>query len=321
VAEQIVVAALPSLEVMSDASFGRSVELLHELIVNNGERITHCMSRLPVLPEHEDLREINRIVENQRGSLSFSDRIDVIVDSLDHESIAVKGVSLRELIRLLQENRNEVTVMIEQDSARARQSMGRLIRSVLKCASDLVIVAMSLLYVIYRYLFCRCCAEEGTTKLSSRVQMRAADALANIGALDPHRISFDRREVDKVELHVRVLGRRLLCEHVVRVIRGTNDFKSLLNALYAAQEILRYFGCRSSDDAKVQAYGTMLPPKCNAMCRGMILRFSDGWYRDAERRIGLLAMAAARREKGHRTMPELKIRHHRIVAALLDTDH
>jgi len=53
----------------------------------------------------------------------------------------------------------------------------------------------------------------------------------------------------------------------------------------------------------------------------MILRFSDGWYRDAERRIGLLAMAAGRREKGDRTMPELKIRHHRIVAALLDTDH
>lgn len=250
VAEQIVVAVLPILEDASDTLFTRSVELLNELIVRNKEHVSDCMARFPVLPEHQDLQEINRIVENQRGTLSFEKRLSVIVESLTHDSVAVKQVTLRELIKLLQNTQTGINCILKKESDDADQTLGRLVGAVFKCAQMMLHAFKNndayFLNGEHQCIYSglsRCCAGEGNTTLSRRMQLTAADALAHISAIDPHRVVSSSKRVEPVEYHVPSLGRRLLCEHVLRIVRGRNDFDTLLNALYAAQEILKFFGC------------------------------------------------------------------------------
>lgn len=100
----------------------------------------------------------------------------------------------------------------------------------------------------------RCCAQEGRTVLSRRVQWRASDALAVLGALDPHRVSFPERSIESLEQSDHSFGQSLLANHIMRIIRGATDFMALQNAYYAAQEILRFYRCRPAEDNDLDTY-------------------------------------------------------------------
>jgi serine/threonine-protein kinase ATR len=89
----------------------------------------------------------------------------------------------------------------------------------------------------------RCCAGEGRTLLSRRVQRLAAQCLGELGAVDPGRIDMPVAPAEKLSSgNTAELARVLLRDHLARSVRGANDVDMLDAAALAVQEVLVHVG-------------------------------------------------------------------------------
>lgn len=131
VAEQIVVTILPQLEDDSKA-FAASAEILKDLVVNNKGLVKDELPRFPLLPEYPSLDGVNRTIERERGNISVPQRLELIISSLQHESLAVQSAVLQEVVRLPERHPKEWKRLLDMPNGEVHPVVGRLISCLLR---------------------------------------------------------------------------------------------------------------------------------------------------------------------------------------------
>ncbi|WOK94665.1 serine/threonine-protein kinase ATR isoform X1 [Canna indica] len=238
VISQVVAAFIPCLEECKEnpsAHLKKIVDILEDLVVENRLILKQHIKELPLLPSLPDLSEVNKVIQDARGSTSLQDQLQDAVDGLNHESLNVRYMMACELSKLLNLRREEVTSLFTDDSIVNLDVVSSLISSLLKG-----------------------CAEESRTAVGQWLKSVCADCLGSLGAVDPAKIKGISCERFKIECSDDDLIFELIHKHLARAFRAASDTIVQDSAALAIQELLKLAGCQASLSENVgnEALGT-----------------------------------------------------------------
>ncbi|KAK9112594.1 hypothetical protein Scep_020113 [Stephania cephalantha] len=232
VISQVFAALIPFLERQKEnPSFhlNKVVEILEELVVENRFLLEQHIRELPLLPSIPVLTEVNKVIQEARGSMTFKDRLLDVVDGLNHESLNVRYMVACELSKLLN-LRADVTAMITGETCSDLDVLSSLIMSLL-----------------------RGCSEESRTAVGQRLKLVCADCLGALGAVDPAKVKVNLCQRLKIECSDDDLIFELMHKHLARAFRAAPDMIVQDSAAVAIQELLKLAGCQASLDETVAA--------------------------------------------------------------------
>ncbi|RRT68072.1 hypothetical protein B296_00005474 [Ensete ventricosum] len=223
---QIVAAFIPCLERCKEnpsINLKKIVSILEDLVVENRLLLRQHIRELPLLPSIPGLSEVNKVIQEARGSTSLHDQLQDAVDGLNHESLNVRYMMACELSKLLILRREEVTALIADESIVDLDVISSLISSLL-----------------------RGCAEESRTAVGQRLKLVCADCLGALGAVDPAKFKGIASERFKIECSDDDLIFELIHKHLARAFRSASDTIVQDSAALAIQELLKLAGCQAS---------------------------------------------------------------------------
>ncbi|CAL9149410.1 serine/threonine-protein kinase ATR isoform X2 [Musa acuminata AAA Group] len=226
VISQIVAAFIPCLERCKEnpsINLKKIVCILEDLVVENRLLLRQHIRELPLLPTIPALSEVNKVIQEARGSTSLHDQLQDAVDGLNHESLNVRYMMACELSKLLILRREEVTALIADESIVDLDVISSLISSLL-----------------------RGCAEESRTAVGQRLKLVCADCLGALGAVDPAKFKGIASERFKIECSDDDLIFELIHKHLARTFRSASDTIVQDSAALAIQELLKLAGCQAS---------------------------------------------------------------------------
>ncbi|XP_068639721.1 serine/threonine-protein kinase ATR [Aristolochia californica] len=231
VISQVVASLIPCLERYKENSslhLEKVVYILEELVVQNRLQLKDLISELPLLPSIPSLVEVNKVIQEARGSLTLRDQLRYAVDGLNHESLNVRYMVACELSKLLNLRREEVASLIAAE-----------------VVSDLDVVSTLITPLL------RGCAEESRTQVGQRLKLVCADCLGALGAVDPAKIKVVSCQRFKIQCSDDDLIFELIHKHLARAFRAASDAIVQDCAALAIQELLKVAGCQASLDTNI----------------------------------------------------------------------
>ncbi|KAM0929216.1 hypothetical protein ACQ4PT_001782 [Festuca glaucescens] len=225
VMSQVVAAFIPSLERCKERAsvhLSKTVEILEELIVKNNKLLKQHIRELPLLPSLPSLSEVNKVIQEARGSMTLQDHLKDAVDGLNHESLNVRYMVACELSKLFKAKREDITALIIGEDISDLDVISALITALLKG-----------------------CAEESRTIVGQRLKLVCADCLGALGAVDPAKFKVISCERFKIECSDDDLIFELIHKHLARAFRAASDTTVQDSAALAIQELLKLAGCQS----------------------------------------------------------------------------
>ncbi|KAG9442834.1 hypothetical protein H6P81_018688 [Aristolochia fimbriata] len=228
VISQVVASLIPCLERYRDnpsLHIKKVIEILEELVVLNRLQLKDHIHELPLLPSIPSLVEVNKVIQEARGSLTLRDQLRNVVDGLNHESLNVRYMVACELSKLLNLRREEVASLIAAEVGSDLDVVSTLITSLLSG-----------------------CAEESRTQVGQRLKLVCADCLGALGAVDPAKIKVVSCQRFKIQCSDDDLIFELIHKHLARAFRAASDAVVQDSAALAIQELLKVAGCQASLD-------------------------------------------------------------------------
>ena len=159
------------------------------------------------------LQELSRMLESYRMSMTLDSRLEALTNGVRHENTSVRYTNMCELLPLLRENQQHVYRLAKANS---ESSVSRLLGALL-----------------------RSCTEETRTPIGTRLLLKCAECLGELGALDPARVKITLGGFCPIELKDMSLAKELICSHLARVLRYASDLDMLGSAELAVQELLK----------------------------------------------------------------------------------
>ncbi|KAK7270160.1 hypothetical protein RIF29_23104 [Crotalaria pallida] len=225
---QVFASLLPFLERDKEnpsVHLGKVVKILEELVLNNRIILKQHISEFPPLPSILALAEVNKAIEDARGSMTLKDQLRDVVDGLNHENLNVRYMVVCELRKLLNLRWKDVTALITAEAG-----------------SDLDVLS-SLITSLFRG-----CAEESRTAVGQRLKLVCADCLGALGAVDPAKVKGFSCQRFKIQCSDDDLIFELIHKHLARAFRSAPDTVIQDSAALAIQELLKFAGCEASLD-------------------------------------------------------------------------
>ncbi|KAM1987180.1 hypothetical protein ACFX15_034478 [Malus domestica] len=238
VISQVFAALIPFLERQDEIPkhLDKVVNILEELVLNNRAVLKLHIREFPPLPSISALIEVNKAIEEVRGSMKLKDRLRDVVDGLNHESLNVRYMVLCELSKLLTLKQEEVTALITAEGGTDMDILSSLITSLL-----------------------RGCAEESRTAVGQRLKLVCADCLGALGAVDPAKLKGFSCQRFKIECSDDDLIYELIHKHLARAFRAAPDTVIQDSAALAIQELLKIAGCEASLDENASSSTSETP--------------------------------------------------------------
>ncbi|KAL6522518.1 hypothetical protein OROMI_031476 [Orobanche minor] len=228
VISQVFAALVPFLERETGNSCSHKskiVEILEELVVQNKVILKQHIREFPTVPNVLALAEVNRVIQEARGSATLEDQLHDIVEGLNHENLNVRYMVASELSKLLNLKREGFMAFFTKEGDSVMDAVSSLITSLFKG-----------------------CAEESGTLVGQRLKMICADCLGAIGAIDPAKIKVISGTRFKIACSDDDLIFELIHKHLARAFRSAPDTLMQDSAAVAIQELLRIAECGASND-------------------------------------------------------------------------
>ncbi|KAJ0077574.1 hypothetical protein Patl1_35888 [Pistacia atlantica] len=228
VISQVFAALIPFLERDKDnpsVLLNQVVKILEELVLKNKAILKQHIHEFPLLPSIPALTEVNRAIQEARGSMTLKDQLHDVVDGLNHENLNVRYMVVCELSKLLKLRNENVTTLINGETGSDMDVLSSLITSLL-----------------------RGCAEESRTTVGQRLKLVCVDCLGALGAVDPAKVKGLPCQRFKIECSDDDLIFELIHKHLVRAFRAGPDTIIQDSAALAIQELLKIAGCEASLD-------------------------------------------------------------------------
>ncbi|XP_010266921.1 PREDICTED: serine/threonine-protein kinase ATR isoform X2 [Nelumbo nucifera] len=239
VVSQVFAALIPFLERNKDnpsLHLNKVVEILEELVVENRVLLKQHIRELPMLPSVPVLTEVNKVIQEARGSMTLKDQLQDMVDGLNHESLNVRYMVACELCKLLKLRWPDVAAVIAAETSSDLDVLSSLVSTLL-----------------------RGCAEESRTAVGQRLKLVCADCLGALGAVDPAKVKGISCQRFKIECSDDDLIFELIHKHLARAFRAASDTIVQDSAALAIQELLKIAGCEASMDENVSASTSQAP--------------------------------------------------------------
>ncbi|KAF2302161.1 hypothetical protein GH714_033137 [Hevea brasiliensis] len=259
VISQVFAALIPILERYKENSsmhLNKVVKILEELVLNNRIILKQHIHEFPPLPSIPALVEVNKVIQEARGSMTLRDQLRDVIDGLNHENLNVRYMVACELSKLLNLRREDITALITGEVAADMDVLSFLITSLL-----------------------RGCAEESRTVVGQRLKLVCADSLGALGAVDPAKVKGFSCQRFKIECSDDDLIFELIHKHLARAFRASPDTVVQDSAALAIQELLKIAGCEASLDENVTASSQSLKEKSTENSSGMNNRGQRLWDR------------------------------------------
>ncbi|KAM7257739.1 hypothetical protein ACFE04_013480 [Oxalis oulophora] len=231
------------------------VQILEELVLKNKNILKQHIREFPLLPSIPALREVNKAIQEARGTITLKDQLRDIIDGLNHENLNVRYMVACELSKLLNLRREDVSALITTGETSSEMDiLSSLITSLL-----------------------RGCAEESRTIVGQRLKLVCADCLGALGAIDPAKVKGVSCQRFKIECSDDDLIFELIHKHLARAFRAAPDTLIQDSAALAIQELLKIAGCEASLDENVIASHSQKTSSSELNKRGQRLwdRFSN----------------------------------------------
>ncbi|KAL6494861.1 hypothetical protein OROGR_031661 [Orobanche gracilis] len=228
VLSQVFAALVPFLERETENSCSHKskiVEILEELVVQNKVILKQHIREFPTVPDVLALAEVNRVIQEARGSVTLEDQLHDVVEGLNHENLNVRYMVASELSKLLNLKREGFMALFTKEGDSVMDALSSLITSLFKG-----------------------CAEESGTSVGQRLKMICADCLGAIGAIDPAKIKVISSTRFKIACSDDDLIFELIHKHLARAFRSAPDTLMQDAATVAIQELLRIAECGASHD-------------------------------------------------------------------------
>ncbi|KAJ4962511.1 hypothetical protein NE237_022450 [Protea cynaroides] len=233
VISQVFAALIPFLERYKEnpsLQLKKVVEILEELVVENKVLLQQHIRELPLLPSVPVLADVNKVIQEARGSMTLKDQLRDLVDGLNHESLNVRYMVACELSKLLNLRWADVTAIIAGETGSDLDVMSSLIASLL-----------------------RGCAEESRTAVGQKLKLVCADCLGALSAVDPAKVKGFPCQRMRIECSDDDLIFDLIHKHLARAFRAASDTIVQDSSALAIQELLKIAGCEPSLDENVAA--------------------------------------------------------------------
>ncbi|KAI4350245.1 hypothetical protein L6164_004717 [Bauhinia variegata] len=201
------------------------VKILEELVLKNKVILKQHIREFPPLPSIPALTEVNKAIEEARGSMTLKEQLRDVVDGLNHENLNVRYMVASELQKLLNLRREDVATLITAEAGSDLDVLSSLISSLL-----------------------RGCAEESRTAVGQRLKLVCADCLGALGAVDPAKVKGFSCQRFKIQCSDDDLIFELIHKHLARAFRSAPDTVIQDSAALAIQELLKIAGCEASLD-------------------------------------------------------------------------
>lgn len=231
VISQVFAALIPFLErekENSSSNLQKIVDILEELVLQNKVALKQHISELPPVPDIPSLAEVNKAIQEARGSMSLKDQLRDVVDGLNHENLNVRYMVASQLSKFLNLKREDVMALVSKEGDVVTDVMSSLITSLLKG-----------------------CAEESRTSVGQRLKLICADCLGALGAVDPAKVKGYTSIRFKIACSDDDLIFELIHKHLARAFRAAPDTIIQDSAALAIQELLKFAGCEASLDENV----------------------------------------------------------------------
>ncbi|XP_056170174.1 serine/threonine-protein kinase ATR isoform X2 [Syzygium oleosum] len=215
--------------------FNKVVEILEELVLKNKVILKQHIREFPPLPSISALAEVNKTIQEARGSMTLKDQLRDVVNGLNHENLNVRYMGACELSKLLNTKREDVAALITGEVASDMDVLSSLIRSLL-----------------------RGCAEESRTVVGQKLKLVCADCIGALGAVDPAKVRGFSSQRFKIECSDDDLIFGLIHKHLARAFRAAPDTIIQDSAALAIQELLKIAGCEASLDENVDAFTSQM---------------------------------------------------------------
>nr|XP_043624485.1 serine/threonine-protein kinase ATR [Erigeron canadensis] len=233
VISQVFAAIIPLLEKQKGHSIlhmMQIVKILEELVFENKSVLKQHIYEFPPLPNIPALAEVNKVIDDARGTMTLKDQLRDIVVGLNHENLNVRYMVACELSKLLKLKRDDVAVMVDGEEDSDMDVLSSLITSLL-----------------------RGCAEESRTIVGQRLKLVCADCLGSLGAIDPAKVKGFSNQRFKIACSDDDLIFELIHKHLARAFRAAPDTSVQDMAALAIQELLKIAGCNASLEEDVSA--------------------------------------------------------------------
>ncbi|XP_030522795.1 serine/threonine-protein kinase ATR isoform X2 [Rhodamnia argentea] len=238
VSSQVFASLIPFIErdgKNSSNYFNKVVEILEELVLKNKVILKQHIREFPPLPSISALAEVNKTIQEARGSMTLKDQLRDVVSGLNHENLNVRYMGACELSKLLNTKREDVAALITGEVASDMDVLSTLIRSLL-----------------------RGCAEESRTVVGQKLKLVCADCIGALGAVDPAKVRGFSSQRFKIECSDDDLIFGLIHKHLARAFRAAPDTIIQDSAALAIQELLKIAGCEASLDENVDAFTSQM---------------------------------------------------------------
>ncbi|KAJ6365384.1 hypothetical protein OIU76_030204 [Salix suchowensis] len=258
VISQVFAALIPFLERYKEnpsTHLNKVVNILEELVLKNRTILKQHIHEFPLLPSIPELMEVNKAIQEARGSMTLKDQLRDVVDGLNHENLNVRYMVVCELSKLLNLRRGDITSLITGEVAAEMDILSSLITALL-----------------------RGCAEESRTAVGQRLKLVCADCLGALGAVDPAKVKGISSQRFKIECSDDDLIFELIHKHLARAFRAAPDTIVQDSAALAIQELLKIAGCEASLDGTASLSQT-LKDKSAKSSSGMDTRGQRLWDR------------------------------------------
>lgn len=241
VISQVFAALIPLLEREKEnpsMHLEKVVGILEELVLKNRLILKEHTHEFPLLPNIPALTEVNKAIQEARGSMTLKDQLRDAVDGLNHENLNVRYMVASELIKLLKLKKEEVVDLISGEAVPDMDILSSLIRALL-----------------------RGCAEESSTVVGQRLKLVCADCLGALGAVDPAKVRINSCQRFQIQCSDDDLIFELIHKHLARAFRAAPDTIVQDSAALAIQELLKIAGCKASLDGNIAFKSHMLKEK------------------------------------------------------------
>ncbi|XP_007041728.2 PREDICTED: serine/threonine-protein kinase ATR isoform X1 [Theobroma cacao] len=204
------------------------VEILEELVLKNRVILKEHIHEFPLLPSIPVLTEVNKAIQEARGTMTLKNQLRDVVAGLNHENLNVRYMVVTELSKLLKLRREDVAALVNGEGGSDMDILSSLITSLL-----------------------RGCAEESRTVVGQRLKLMCADCLGALGAVDPAKLKNISCQRFKIQCTDDDLIFELIHKHLARAFRAAPDTIIQDSAALAIQELLKIAGCEASLDENV----------------------------------------------------------------------
>ncbi|GLT42972.1 hypothetical protein SLA2020_169490 [Shorea laevis] len=237
VISQVFAALIPLLERDKENTpmhLNKVVRILEDLVLTNKIILKEHIHEFPLMPNIPALVDVNKAIQEARGSMNLKDQLRDVVDGLNNENLNVRYMVASELSKLLTLSREDVATLVTGEAGPDMDILSSLITSLL-----------------------RGCAEESRTVVGQKLKLVCADCLGALGAVDPAKVRGVACNRFKIQCSDDDLIFELIHKHLARAFRAAPDTIIQDSAALAIQELLKIAGCEASLDENVAGYNSL----------------------------------------------------------------